>query len=81
MNVLVVHNPEIGTWPPVRNLVENLLNNGHKVVLITKDGYNSLKINNKNLTVHLLSSYKKKHYLQNIIYFGGADKKLDSCTS
>lgn len=69
MNILVVHNPEIETWPPVRSLVENLLNNEHKVVLITKDAYNSLKIDNDNLTVHLLESYKKKHYLQNILCF------------
>ena len=76
MKVLVVHNPEIGTWPPVRNLVENLLNNGHKVVLITKDAHNGLKINNEGLTIHLLSSYKKKRYLQNIICFLKNEFKL-----
>lgn len=78
MNVLIVHNPEIGTWPPVRSLVVNLLNNGHKVVLITKDSYNSLKINNDNFTVHLLGSFKKNNVLQNLICYLKNKYKLTS---
>lgn len=78
MNILVVHNPEIGTWPPVRNLVINLLNNGHKVILITKDGCNSLNIKNENFTLHILNSYKKEQRLKNISCYLRNQRKLKS---
>lgn len=76
MNILVVHNPEIGRWPPVRNLIENFLNNGHKVVLVTKDESQSLQIENSNLTVHLLKSYKRGNYFRNIFSFIVNEYKL-----
>lgn len=37
MKILVVHNSEISHFPPVINLVQNLLNNGHMIVLMSKD--------------------------------------------
>ncbi len=37
MKILVVHNSELSHFPPVINLVQNLLKNGHIVILMSKD--------------------------------------------
>ena len=40
MNVLVVNSPDIGTLPPVRNLVSVLAENGHNVTVLTRNKNN-----------------------------------------
>lgn len=49
--VLVVNYHEINTLPPVRNLVEVLLRNGHSVTLITFDKDEKYYVENKNLRI------------------------------
>ena len=40
VNVLVVNSPDIGTLPPVRNLVSVLAENGHNVTVLTRNKNN-----------------------------------------
>lgn len=37
MKILIIHTSEIYTFPPVISLIQNLLNNGHEISLITYD--------------------------------------------
>ncbi len=60
MKVLVVHSDDIRRFPPVRNLLQCLLNHGHIVTIITKDENGILSDwKEQNLHVELLESYAK----------------------
>lgn len=37
MKILIIHTAEVYAYPPVISLIENLLNNGHEIMLITYD--------------------------------------------
>lgn len=58
MRILIVHNPQIKDFPPVRNLLENLLAHKHQVTIITKDDTHSLRDDVANLKVIRLDSYR-----------------------
>lgn len=49
MKVLIVHGFQIEHYPPVRNLIEILLRNGHMVTIITKGHIDLFDKKNKNL--------------------------------
>lgn len=61
MKILVVHYSQLNAFPPVISLIQNLINNNHKVTLIS-EGINSLSkniIKNKNFKgIEINSSYK-----------------------
>ena len=64
MRIAVVLNRDISEFPPVVNLVLNLLNNGHLVTVVTKDQNGVLKsIKNKNLKYKLLVPYENENIL------------------
>lgn len=69
MNILVVHNRDISAFPPVKSLVECLLNNHYKVTIITRDKNDLLKEYGNNLKVLKLFSYGEKGRIQNIERF------------
>ena len=58
MRILLVHSDDIRRFPPVRNLLQCLLSNGHAVSVITKDEHRILSDwNHEMLHVELLDSY------------------------
>lgn len=69
MRILIVHNPQIKDFPPVRNLLENLLKHGHQVTIITKDDTHSLKEDIPNLKVIRLESYSASGVSNMLRYF------------
>ncbi len=58
MKILVVHNRDISAFPPVRSLIQNLVHNGHKVTIITRDSKDVLKEYGDQLEVHKLMPYQ-----------------------
>lgn len=70
MKILVVHNRDIYAFPPVKSLIENLLNNGHNITVICKDEKGILEqYNNEHMRVIKLIAYTQKGKLKNIFYF------------
>ena len=65
--VLIVHNREVDDFPPVKSLIEALINNGYKVTIITRDKDDSLK------------KYGNKIKLKKLISF--SNNKLGNMTS
>lgn len=73
MKILVVHNKEINYYPPVKSLVDILLDLGHEVIIICYDhyGYAKEKENNLNCKVIGLDELKRNgkfSRLGNIIF-------------
>lgn len=73
MKILVVHNKEINYYPPVKSLVDILLDLGHAVIVICYDhyGYAKEKENNLNCKVIGLDEFKKNgkfSRLENVIF-------------
>ena len=48
MKILIINNAELNAIPPVRNLVDVLLDLGHSVVLVSRDKDNAMKVYNAN---------------------------------
>ncbi len=64
MKILVVHSDDIRRFPPVRNLLECLLSNGHEVTIITKDENRTLSSwNHERLHAEIIESYQKTNKL------------------
>lgn len=64
MKVLIVHNKEINYYPPVKSLVDVLIELGHIVTILCYDqyGYKEEKKTNFNCTVIRLEEIKKKGF-------------------
>ncbi len=48
MKILIINNAELNAIPPVRNLVDVLLDLGHSIVLVSRDKDNAMKVYNAN---------------------------------
>ncbi len=59
MNILIVHSCHINAFPPVRNLIEILLRNGHHVTLVTRDKSGLYLENTDNFKYIVLPEAKK----------------------
>lgn len=74
MKILVIHNKEINYYPPVKSLVDILLDLGNTVTIFCYDhyGYAQEKNNNPNCTVISLDEFKKTGKLtrlENVLLF------------
>ena len=68
MNILVVHRLPINHFPPVRNLIEVLLRNGHCVTIITKEGVNSNISQDGKLKYITIPEYRRNGKLSISLY-------------
>ena len=75
-SILLVHCHEISLFPPVLNLLENLLCNDHKVTLITKDEDNLFHKTDSHLQVIRIRSAKRKTAAGNLLLHGRFQRKL-----
>ena len=75
-SILLVHCHEISLFPPVLNLLENLLCNGHKVTLITKDEDDYFCIKNPYLRVIRIRPARRKTAAGNLLLHGGFQRRL-----
>ena len=69
MNILIVHNKEINHYPPVKSLVDIMIELGHKITLVCYDefGYANEKNTKVNCEVIRLNEYKKSGRFSRII--------------
>ena len=74
--ILLVHCPDIKYYPPVISLVENLLENGHRVTLIVKDETSALDFFHANLRVIKLYPPKGRFPITDLIVHREYQKKL-----
>lgn len=86
MNILVAHGRQINVIPPVRNLIEILLRNGHHVTVVTRDKSGVYLENTDNLKYIVLPEAKegklraifsyieKRHKLRKIVR-----EEMESC--
>lgn len=73
MKILLVHNKEINYYPPVKSLVDILLDLGHKVTVICYDSYGYAQEKSENLSCKVikLENFKKTgklSRLENIVF-------------
>lgn len=81
MNILVVHNKEINYYPPVKSLVDILLDLGNRVTLITYDrfAYRKEKENESRFKLIRIEDFKKMGKIQRLLNVFALKGKIRKC--
>lgn len=78
MNIIVVHFRDISDFPPTQDLIKNLINLGHRIVLVTFDRNDYCKQLSGKIKCHILPFDSKKNRVQHLINYFNNIRRLST---